>query len=144
MSAEGNFAAEICAGCGACCRRMPGAAFPEDFPTMESVKEAIDSGRWAVDWWEGDPREGHRELDKGLFIRPATKGSEGLRRDPSWGGECTFLTEQGCELTVNRRPRECRMLAPNPTGPCRGDTESDKQAAAVAWIERAADLEICA
>lgn len=59
-----NFQApEICAACGgACCRRAPGIAHPEDFGAPDRadlrrrVEAALASGRWAVDWWEGDPR----------------------------------------------------------------------------------------
>jgi hypothetical protein len=144
MNAAGHFDAERCAGCGgACCKNLPGAAFPEDFPTAEAVKVALDSGRWAVDWWDGDPRPGHDELSQGYFIRPAIKGKEGSRRDPAWGGECTFLTPMGCELPADQRPRECRMLRPRPPGTaCTGDETSNKQAAAVAWIKRSEDLEV--
>jgi Fe-S-cluster containining protein len=143
MTIEGNFDAARCAACGgACCKSLPGAAFPEDFPTAESVQEALATGRWALDWWEGDPREGHDELTEAYFLRPATKGKEGVVRDPSWGGECTFLTPKGCELPAERRPRECRMLTPRPKGvDCMGDGTAGKRAAAVAWLGRKGDLQ---
>jgi hypothetical protein len=54
----------ICAPCGGqCCKHMPGAASPEDFgaPDREAMRDrlrtAFDSGLWAIDWWEGDPRD---------------------------------------------------------------------------------------
>lgn len=80
----------ICGQCkGKCCKRMPGAAYPSDFGhDFQKVREAIDSGKWCVDWWEGDVEGGDR--DQCYYVRPATKGNEGITHDPSWGGECVL------------------------------------------------------
>lgn len=83
---------EICALCGgACCRHMPGAAFPTDFGSPfnpRKLDEAIGSGYWAIDWWEGDPRIKKDELGRAYFVRARVKGKPII--DPSWGGECVF------------------------------------------------------
>lgn len=147
-----NFQApEICAACGgACCRRAPGIAHPEDFGAPDRadlrrrVEAALASGRWAVDWWEGDPRPAphRRRLPRALFVRPARAGFEGSIFDPAWvGSACTFLGEDGCALAHDDRPHECRSLEPvavaamvrTVAAECRGHG-LDKRALAEAWI----------
>lgn len=130
---------EICSKCGGqCCKGLPGAAFPEDFglPDGSLLRWALETGRWCIDWWEGDPRPGKDELHRAYFVRPATKGREGVWFDASWGGECTFLTASGCSLLSENRPLNCRMLEPMGEGArCKchlGD--SPKERAAIAWL----------
>jgi len=85
---------------------------PADFglpDDKETIKKALLSGRWAIDWWEGIETEEY-------FVRPATKGMEGKMEDPSWGGECTFLTPTGCALSCQERPWACRVLEPRKDG----------------------------
>jgi Fe-S-cluster containining protein len=131
----------LCAPCGGkCCKTIPGCAYPEDFPTKEVLQAALDSGRWCIDWWEGDAREGHTELSKTYYVRPAIKGYEGVRHHPSWGGECTFLGKNGCELSVLDRPTECRSLEPRVNG-CYTHNGHGKQSAAVAWLSRANEMQ---
>ena len=124
---------------GKCCKRAPGCAFPEDFglPNIERLNAALASGRWAIDWWEGDPRDGINELDQAFFIRPAIKGYEGQRYHASWGGDCTFLGTNGCELASEKRPRQCRQLEPKPNSNCVLHGDSDKQSAAISWLKYA-------
>lgn len=94
-----------------CCKLLPGACVPEDLMRMysggtleEAVNAALKSGRFSIDWYEGGLPS--------YFIRPATKGKEGVVRDPSWGGICTFLTNKGCSLEFEKRPLICRALKP--------------------------------
>jgi hypothetical protein len=129
---------ELCKACGGeCCRYLPGAAMPEDFGLpgeATSLLAALASGRWTIDWWEGDPRPGEDSLSHAYFVRPATKGNEGERYDPSWGGVCTFLSTDGCELPPEARPALCRFLEPRADGNCikHGVT---KQEASIAWLD---------
>lgn len=130
----------LCSKCaGACCKKMPGSNFPEDFelPGGKKLREALKSGKYAIDWWEGDPRDNKNDLSQAYFIRPATKGAEGKMSDASWGGECTFLTGNGCTLTLENRPRECRMLeAKEGNGRnCLMNKGNNKKDAAIAWIK---------
>lgn len=130
---------EICSPCGGrCCKRMPGSAFPDQFPTKESLAAALASGLWAVDWWIGDPTGG--ELVNAYYVRPATKGMEGVKHDGSWGGECAFLTADGCSLPTSERPYECLDLIPQESGQCRESGEFNKKQAAIAWIPRQKEL----
>jgi hypothetical protein len=126
----GNF----CASCGKCCKSLPGAHLPNDFgiDLVEGVRSALATGRYAIDWWEGDVIDGG-DLSSVMFIRPATKGKEGTVFDPSWGGECTFLTTSGCSLPREKMPSECKALRPmaHEHGEC--PSELDKKSVALAW-----------
>jgi Fe-S-cluster containining protein len=149
---------KLCTDCaGVCCKSMSGASFPEDWGvTPKEIEENLRNGiltrNWVVDWWEGDPRENTPEEEKlgiAYFVRPAHKNKENLLglpnipgrsrwpRDPSFGGECVFLEENGCVLQFEDRPKNCRMLEPKPK--VMGETvcehnDSHKPFAAIAWI----------
>lgn len=126
--------AVICSACGgACCKHLPGAAFPGDFglPDETALRETIASGQWAIDWWEGDVRPGG-DLGRTCFVRPAVDGVHPLF-DPSWGGFCTFLGPGGCILAAGDRPAGCRYLEPIEGGHCNSHGHS-KEDAAIAWL----------
>lgn len=107
---------KFCADCGNCCRHYPGGHLPSDFglDIPAGVRAALESGRYALDWWEGDV-DGHDNLSCVYYLRPSTKGKEGHIFDPSWGGECTFLTASGCSLSREKMPAECKALRPRTT-----------------------------
>ena len=108
---------------------------PEDFgePLFDNLRQAFESGKWAVDWWEGDPT-GKDEVGRGYFVRPKTKYCVDKIYDPSWGGECIFLTiEEGCELSENERPAGCRLLEPKENGNCISHG-GGKRKTAIAWM----------
>jgi len=134
--------AEVCAACGGeCCKKAPGAAWPEDF---EEVNEALflrlaESGDWAVDWWEGPlPGEEDQEWGPRYFWRPKAREDRGLFA-PLWFGTCRLLRDDGCALTFDERPSGCRMLVPVPERlGCRycspGGYENPKEDAARKWL----------
>ncbi len=134
---------KTCAECGGkCCKMIPGCCSPSDFQMQnnaKSLKEAIESGKYCLDWYEGDPRKNKDLLDKAFVVRPATKGMEGVLRDPSWGGECTFLANEGCVLEPNNRPLGCRMLEPG-KDECITHAGS-KRESAIMWLEHTEILE---
>lgn len=140
----------VCTACGGrCCKRYPGAAFPEDFKpdVLAGVQAALETGSWAIDWWEGDPCEGKNELTQAFFVRPAVQGCKKVF-DPTWGDPCTFLGDKGCALPAGERPRGCRMLEPVATvselalGKCKIHGLPDpKREAAVAWLPYNEQLE---
>lgn len=132
---------ETCGSCGgACCKQLPGIASPDDFGAPDRdemrmrLKTAFDSGRWAIDWWEGDPRDGRDELDSARYVRPATKWREGRVRDASWGGACTFFGAVGCELAADERPLGCRSLEPAANHKDCIPHDGDKRDMAIAWL----------
>lgn len=124
----------FCKACGKCCKSLPGAHIPADFglDLLEGTRAKLASGRYALDWWEGDVVT-PEELTVVLFLRPATKGSEGKIYDGSWGGECTFLTADGCSLPRDEMPGECKALRPKgtPGGDC--PTDFSKEQVALEW-----------
>jgi Fe-S-cluster containining protein len=134
----------LCAACGGkCCQRCPGAAFPEDFEpdVIAGVQAALETGQWAIDWWEGDPREGHDELARAYFVRPSVRGCTDVF-DPSWGGPCVFLADDGCTLLADERPRGCRMLVPSQGDHCTThESQQPKRDAALAWLPYREELE---
>lgn len=125
---------KFCASCGKCCKSLPGAHVPDDFDIdiLEQVRSLLSGGRYAIDWWEGDVIE-DGDLSAVMFLRPATKGKEGVTYDPSWGGECTFLTANGCSLPRDKMPAECKALRPMSSAGGDCPSELGKQAVALAW-----------
>lgn len=143
----------LCTACGGyCCKNYPGITDPADWsPTLNkdemivNLAAALKSGKWSIDWWEGDPRgkvgKKHR-VSVGYFVRPAVKGNEGRMKDALWGGrECSLLTEKGCSLPYEKRPIECRLLVPAKKFPddCTYPEKLDgkivgKQVLSVRWI----------
>lgn len=124
---------QVCADCGGnCCKAMPGGVFPADVwgvdgPDWQRVRAMLESGNYAVDWWEGDPEQ--------YYMRPATVNG-GRVLDGSWGGACVLLTDDGCPLDEDERPTGCRILAPHPDGgSCTvpDSDRSDKEMAKDAW-----------
>ena len=129
------FDREICAECGGrCCKSIPAPCIPNDIQRLypsdtldNSVLLALKSGRFSIDWYEGSNRGKP-------YVRPSVKGSEGNMYDPSWGGECTFLKEKGCELSESKRPYYCKIVKPSAGGGCTtGVNGNQKLAAAATW-----------
>ena len=123
---------KICTECGGeCCKKLPGICSPDDFErSQQKIIDAIKSGRYAIDWWEGfDENNGRR----GYFVRPATKGNEDKIYHASWGGQCTFLSSNGCTLNADERPEGCRLLEPLRDDECKSHG-MDKLDATRAWI----------
>ena len=103
----GHFNYNACAMCGGrCCKHHAGIYVPDDFKekiTQEYVIKLLDSGFYAIDWWEDDPPI--------YYVRPRHVGAEAI--DASWGGVCVRWSEKGCSLSEGDRPHQCRMLVPN-------------------------------
>lgn len=102
---------KVCSKCGGkCCKSMGCHYSPTDFTniTFETLKQSIDKGYISIDWWEGDVFDNDRE--RTYFLRIRNKKANIV--DPSWGGECVLLTEQGCSLSFNERPMGGRALTP--------------------------------
>lgn len=101
--------AKICTECGGdCCKSMPGIMHPDDvgIVTKENILKLLKTGNYNIDWWEDNVPI--------YYLRPATTLSIGRIRDPSWGGQCVFLTNKGCSFSEHKRPKGCLNLVPNP------------------------------
>lgn len=127
----------ICKACGGkCCKNQSGALFPIDVgspPTVEAICDLLRTGRYVVDWWEGDPREDCDDLGQAYFLRPATT-EDTKPRSPSWGGQCVFGGPDGCDLEAANRPTQCRALEPSAEGYEKCVQHASKQDACIAWI----------
>lgn len=144
MYVQNHEAPTICSSCGGgCCKSYPGITSPTDFGApnrevlLQRLTEAFCSGKWAIDWWEGDPRPLDErvggELHQAYFIRPHVKGEEqwGIR-DATYGGPCTFHTDTGCALKHDQRPTQCRTLVPAEDRMCKQSVY--KQELVLAWL----------
>jgi len=131
---KGYLPTKACAACGgACCKKLPGSTAPKDWgaPDRKKMTRRLTAAlgqKYAIDWWEEDADNPEME-----FVRPSTTEQVGLIRDPSWGGECVFLTGSGCSLPFSKRPYECRMLEPCPPG-CIQHAGEPKLGAAKLWV----------
>ena len=126
---------ELCQQCGgACCKRYPGATFPQDIVNnygedIETALVAALRSGFTIDWWEGDLGEGYPkgwhidyETDiehdaepgyhQAYYIRPRCDTDHDGLYNGTWGGQCVFLTDEGCKLAAELRPTGCRLLEP--------------------------------
>jgi hypothetical protein len=115
-----------------------------------ALRNALLTGKWVLDCWEGDPRRRINEMewddwDKYAlghvdFMRPrASKDCEGSLFSHEWGpGRCVFLTDDGCELSEDTRPYTCRVLEPSADKCISHDPyEHGKLTCSLAWLEHA-------
>jgi hypothetical protein len=90
---------DMCVRCeGECCRRQSGHCLPSDFGSADSVRAAVQSGKYAIVLL----------LDSHIMarvVRPHYKDT-----DRKIG--CIFLQANGCELAWPARPYGCRLLRP--------------------------------
>ncbi len=100
-----------CAVCkGSCCRRMACHYSPRDFKDLsfESLKKEIEKGRISIDWWEAEEPE--------YYLRARHVNASIV--DPSFGGICINLTEDGCSLSFEDRPLGGKAVKPDPMMRC--------------------------
>ena len=93
----------ICSPCGGkCCKSYAGIVSPEDIQgdPVNACAAMIDSGKYCLDLWDRDS-----DLEETYFLRPRHKNRHGSVIDASWGGECIFLTDKGCQLSYKERPK---------------------------------------
>ena len=119
---ENNEDREMCKKCGgSCCRNMGCHYSPDDFDniTYESLKEKIEEGYISIDWWDGNPFDEEDEeyeifenkYINALYLRIRNEDADIV--DPSWGGRCSLLTDEGCSLSFEERPMGAKALYPN-------------------------------
>lgn len=123
--------ASLCTPCGGnCCKTYPGIVSPEDVgaPDLERMTQRLEvmlrSGRYTIDWWEGDDVE---------FVRPAQVGHEGKHRHGGGAGACSLLSESGCVLEHDDRPLGCRGLKPVPKAAGGCEPHESKEHQVHAW-----------
>ncbi len=143
MGVIGNERRDLCAECGGqCCRSRPGMEAPERFLSAAdpilALASALASGEWVlaehvgVPWVDGvePPEEERRRVIR--YPRPATVHERGRGAPRDELGPCVFLSEGGCRLSFEERPRACRALVPTSGFECEGDW--GRREAALAWL----------
>lgn len=124
---ENNENCELCKECeGECCRNLGCFINPKDIPaypniTKEVILDLLRTGYVSIDWYDDETEE--------YFLRMRNKKSPLI--DPSWGGECIALTENGCAFKFENRPYGGRSLIPNKGDECLN--EYDKEMAKEDW-----------
>ena len=127
---------EVCKRCGGgCCKAMGCHISPFDLKTIsiESIISLIEeSGCISIDWWEGDPVNKVQDGSRVYYLRIKNSNSEVV--DPSFGGKCSILTDTGCPIPFEYRPKGARDLIP-----CDGEQECyvvySKEQCAIDWYD---------
>lgn len=116
--AEGFLSDNVCARCqGRCCKTMGCSLEPEDMhkalkgraATRENVESILQNGQFAIDSFQVEGRTFY-------FLRMKHKCFTFIGVDAM--GECVALTDHGCSLTFEDRPKGGRMLEGREDGGC--------------------------
>ena len=106
---------EICKKCcGSCCKSMGCHISPFDLReiSVDSITSLIEESNCiSIDWWEGNPINNEQDGSRAYFLR--IKNENGKIIDPSFGGRCSILTDTGCPLPFEYRPKGARELIPS-------------------------------
>ena len=121
-----------CKECGGiCCQTMGCHISPFDLKEI-SYQFIIDfieeTNCISIDWWEGSPFDESDNIYRVYFLRLKNRNAKII--DPSYGGICSILTDVGCPLSFEYRPRGARDLIPEEND-CR--IEYSKQQCAIDW-----------
>lgn len=134
----------VCTNCGGeCCKFMGCHYSPDDFENIsfDSLKKQIDKGHISIDWWEGNPfdEEDDFSIQRAFFlrIRNINKYDKDLSPivDPSFGGICSLLTETGCSISYDNRPKGGRELIPRKRDKDICISNYDKKQCAIEWYK---------
>lgn len=116
---KNNFPCKECDG--SCCKNMGCHLSPDDDLkqpiTYESLDALLKTGNYSIDWWESYYSGRYDDEVNGYFIRVRNKNAPIV--DPSWGGECSLLTETGCLLSFEDRQKGGRLLLADCNGRCK-------------------------
>lgn len=131
---KGKINPQICKACGGdCCKSMGCHIAPDDLMSL-SVSDIIsfidESGCISIDWWEGNPITNERDNKRYCYLRIRNKDEKVIA--PSWRGECGILTDTGCPLSFEYRPKGARELIPDIDKCNQGYS---KQQCAIDWMQ---------
>lgn len=103
----------VCSKCdGQCCKSMGCHISPSDLReiSVDSIISLMEETNCiAIDWYEGSPIDEH-DHNPYYYLRIKNVGSSMI--DPSWGGTCSLLGDDGCPILFQYRPRGARRLEP--------------------------------
>lgn len=121
----------LCEKCGgSCCKNMGCHISPFDLKeiSVESIINLIEESNCiSIDWWEGNPITEENTGERAFYLRIRNENSVII--DPSYGGKCSILTDNGCPLSFEYRPKGARELIPNINNKCCRDGYSKRQCA---------------
>lgn len=124
---------DACKECkGECCKNMGCHFSPSDFEeiSFEYLKSKIEEGYISIDWWDEEDGSSSYFLRMRNFLKRRLVKAPIV--DPSWGGRCVLLTNDGCPLPFEKRPLGARALKPNANGYC--TSEYKKYECKEEWI----------
>ena len=120
MNIENNETPSFCKDCGKCCSRLPGGYLPSDI-TPEKQEQLLRDRLAVWDWYASFPNDR-------FYLRPAnkTEHAEKRRFASGWpmGTPCVYLGKNGCTLSFDDRPFECKELKATAPGECSGITDT--------------------
>lgn len=123
----------ICEKCsGNCCKAMGCHISPFDLKeiSVQSIINFIDEAKCiSLDWWEGNPITNKHDGSKGFYLRIRNLNSPIV--DPAYARQCSLLTDTGCPLAFEYRPKGARELVPGVTE-CK--VQYSKQQCAIDWL----------
>ena len=101
-----------CVGCGQCCKNAPGKFVPADFgKDVKRMEKAIRDGIAQIDYWEPDKQSRGKKV---YYIRATAEEALGEVVHALWGGPCAHHSDtNGCALSYDDRPKNCRDVVPN-------------------------------
>jgi len=124
----------ICEKCGGdCCKTMGCHISPFDLREIseQSIINFIDeTGCVSIDWWEGNPITNEHDGTKGFYLRIRNVNSAIV--DPAYKRQCSILTDKGCPLAFEYRPKGARELVP---GLLQCSPDYSKQQCAIDWYQ---------
>ncbi len=128
---------EICSRCkGVCCKAGGAHIFPDELAfdiSADSLINLLSKGIYSVDYWGDPPSDLRAGTTRIYYLRYKHTGRAELL-DHSKYIPCILLTENGCRLQHDERPRVCRELVPKDDFRCNFENdEFSVISCAVAW-----------
>lgn len=133
----GNENSHICSECGGrCCNNLGCHISPNDLKeiTKESIISLIDeSGCISIDYWEGNPETEEYDGNRCYYLRIKNENAKVI--DAAFvQNSCSILTDKGCPLSFEYRPKGARDLIPAYGNIDCKDTYS-KQQCCIDWMK---------
>lgn len=138
-----NENSSACTPCGGkCCKGIPGVFHPDDlFSNMSDLEiknkmiSMLETGDFVI-------TDDEIPDNKSKYtVRVQAIAPRGGNRHSGWfamgnWGTCSKLTDVGCSLSSEDRPRECRALIPSPLGQskCKPEASFDRQDLLTEWV----------
>lgn len=100
-----------CSKCGGyCCKSMGCHISPFDLISIDKddIKKLLNTGFVSIDWWDNFEQDDY--YGPGYYLRMRNKNSNIV--DPAYIGICSILTQAGCALEFQYRPKGGRSLSP--------------------------------